>query len=105
MKRSTRDESIRYVDVHLPQARELTHLVVEALDRLGGQADRREIIETAIRIGPFSAAQRAEPSHAVKAHAHHHSELHHRLSWAMSHARIAGDIESVRRAVWRLATK
>lgn len=86
----------------LPQARHLTHLIVEALDHLGGEAERAEIIETAIKIGPFTEEQRAEPSHATRANANHPSELHHRLSWAMSHARIAGEIESVRPRVWRL---
>ncbi len=90
------------VEIDLPQARELTSVIVEALKQLGGQAERREIIETAARIGPFTDEPRAEPSHATRANANHESELHHRLSWAMSHARIAGEIESVRPRVWRL---
>jgi hypothetical protein len=90
------------VDVDLPQARALTPLIVRALEQLGGEADRRDIIETALRLGAFTDAQRAEPSHATRANANHPSELHHRLSWAMSHARIAGEIESVRPRVWRL---
>lgn len=83
------------VDVDLPHARALTPLIVRALEHLGGLAERKEIIETAIALGPFSEAQRAEPSRATRANASHPSELHHRLSWAMSHARIAGEIESV----------
>lgn len=90
------------IDVELPQARALTPLIVQALRHLGGEAQRKEIIETAIRLGLFTAAQRAEPSHAVRAKARHPSELHHRLSWAMSHARNAGEIEPVRLGVWRL---
>jgi len=86
----------------MPQARSLVPIVVDALVRLGGEAKRREIIETAIRIGPFTDAKRAEPSHATNTKTRHASELHHRLSWAMSHARIAGDIESARPRVWRL---
>ena len=92
-------------DLELPQARTLTPLIVQALQSLGGQAERREIIETAIRLGSFTDAQRAEPSHATKANANHPSELHHRLSWAMSHARIAGEIGSVRPRVWRLVSQ
>lgn len=90
------------MDVEMPQARSLTNLIVAALRQLGGEADRRDIIATAIEIGPFTAEQRAEPSHATRANANHPTELHHRLSWAMSHARIAGEIESVRPRVWRL---
>jgi hypothetical protein len=90
------------MEVELPQARQLTGVIVAALRELGGQAERRDIIETAVRIGPFTNAQRAEPSRATRANANHPSELHHRLSWAMSHARIAGEIESVRPRVWRL---
>jgi len=91
------------MDLDLPQARQLTHLIIAALEQLGGQAERRDIIEKAIKIGPFTDAQRAEPSRATRTSANHPSELHHRLSWAMSHARIAGEIESVRPRVWRLA--
>jgi hypothetical protein len=90
------------MDVDMPQARSLTPLIVAALERLGGEAERRAIIDTAIEIGPFTDAQRAEPSHATATKTRHASELHHRLSWAMSHARIAGEIESVRPRVWRL---
>ena len=93
------------MEVDLPQARALTPLIVRALEHLGGQAERKDIIETAIKLGPFSDAQRAEPSHATRANANHASELHHRLSWAMSHARIAGEIESVRPRVWRLTER
>src|SRR4051794_28208658 len=93
------------MEVDLPQARQLTNLIVAALEQLGGQADRSEIIETAIEIGSFTDEQRAEPSHATRANANHPSELHHRLSWAMSHARIAGEIESVRPRVWRLVRR
>jgi hypothetical protein len=93
------------VDLDLPPARSLTPLIVAALERLGGQAERAEIIDTAIRLGAFTEAQRAEPSHATLANANHASELHHRLSWAMSHARIAGEIESVHPRVWRLVNR
>jgi len=90
------------VEASLPPARALTPLIVRALQQLGGEADRRDIIATAIDLGSFTAAQRAEPSRATRSNANHPSELHHRLSWAMSHARIAGEIESVRPRVWRL---
>jgi hypothetical protein len=89
-------------EVELPQARSLTPLIVEALRQLGGQADRKTIIETAIGLGRFTEVQLTEPSRATRTNANHPSELHHRLSWAMSHARIAGEIESVRLGVWRL---
>jgi restriction endonuclease Mrr len=90
------------VDVHLPSARSLTHLIVQALAQLGGQAERHEIIDAAVNLGNFTDAQRAVPSRATRTKAKHASELHHRLSWAMSHARIAEEIESVRPGVWRL---
>jgi hypothetical protein len=93
------------VEVDLPPARALTALIVQALEHLGGQAERKEIIQTAIQLGRFSDAQRAEPSRATRANANHPTELHHRLSWAMSHARIAGEIESVRPRVWKLADR
>jgi restriction endonuclease Mrr len=92
-------------DVDLPPARSLTPLIVRALRELSGQGERKAIIETAVRLGAFSDAQRAEPSRASRANASHPSELHHRLSWAMSHARIAGEIESVRRGAWRLVER
>lgn len=88
-------------DVDLPAARSLADLVVEALEALGGEADRASIIEHAIIVGPFTDAQRAVPSRATRTKARHPSELHHRLSWALSHAKNAGDIEPVRRGVWR----
>jgi hypothetical protein len=91
------------VDVDLPPARSLTHLIVQALTQLGGQAERHNIIDTAVNLGNFTDAQRAVPSRATRAKAKHASELHHRLSWAMSHARNAGEIEQVRLGVWRLA--
>ena len=91
------------MEVDLPQARALAPLIVRALEHLGGEVERKEIIETAIRLGRFSAAQRAVPSRATRANANHPSELHHRLSWAMSHARSAGEIENVRPRVWRLS--
>lgn len=91
------------VEVELPQARELTGSIVAALRQLGGQAERREIIETAVEIGPFTDAQRAEPPHARRTKTNHRSQLHHRLSWAISHVRTAGEIESVRTGVWRLS--
>jgi hypothetical protein len=90
------------VDVDLPPARSLTHLIVQALTQLGGQAERHDIIDTAVNLGRFTEAQRAVPSRATRTKAKHPSELHHRLSWAMSHARIAGEIESVLPGVWRL---
>ena len=90
------------MDIEMPQARSLTPLIVAALERLGGEAERQAIIETAVEIGAFTEVQRAEPSHATATKARHASELHHRLSWAMSHARIAGEIERVRPRVWRL---
>jgi hypothetical protein len=90
------------MDVELPPARTLTPLIVQALERLGGQAERNEIIETAIRLGSFTDDQRAAPSRAPRAKAHHRSELHHRLSWALSHARAAGEVEPVRPRIWRL---
>jgi hypothetical protein len=90
------------VEIELPQARALTPLIVRALRQLGGEGERREIIDTAIRLGSFTEAQKAEPSHAIRANANHPSELHHRLSWAIGHARIAGEIENVRPRVWRL---
>jgi restriction endonuclease Mrr len=90
------------VDVDLPPARSLTHLIVAALTHLGGEAERHKIIDTAIKLGHFTEAQRAVPSRATRTTAKHASELHHRLSWAMSHARIAGEIEQVRLGVWRL---
>jgi hypothetical protein len=75
---------------------------VRALDRLGEQAERREIIETAIALGSLTDAQRVVPSRATRTNANHASELHHRVSWAMSHAKNADEIESVHPRVWRL---
>ena len=67
------------MDLDMPPARSLTPLIAAALERLGGEAERQAIIETAIEIGPFTEAQRAEPSHASATKTRHASELHHRL--------------------------
>jgi restriction endonuclease Mrr len=93
------------VDVDLPPARSLTHLIVQTLTQLGGEAERHNIIDTAVNLGNFTDAQRAVPSRATRTKAKHASELHHRLSWAMSHARNAGEIEPVRQGVWRLTER
>jgi hypothetical protein len=76
-------------------------LIVRSLEQLGGQAPRGELIETALQLGGFTAAQRAVPSRHTRANAQQPSELHHRLGWAISHAKNAGEIESVRLGVWR----
>jgi hypothetical protein len=90
------------VETDLPQARSLSPLIVRALEQLGGEAPRGEIIETALRLGDFTADQRAVPSRHTRANAQQPSELHHRLGWAISHAKNAGEVESVRLGVWRL---
>jgi hypothetical protein len=89
------------VEPDLPPARTLAPLIVRTLEHLGGQADRRNLIETALQLGDFSSAQRAVPSQHTRANAQQPSELHHRLGWAISHAKNAGEIESVRLGVWR----
>jgi hypothetical protein len=89
------------VEPDLPQARSLAPLIVRALEELGGQAARGEIVESALRLGNFTAAQRAVPSRHTRANAQQPSELHHRLGWAISHAKNAGEIESVQLGVWR----
>jgi hypothetical protein len=75
--------------------------IVCALEQLGGQATRGAIIERALQQGNFTPAQRAVPSRHTRANAQQPSELHHRLGWAISHAKNAGEIESVRMGVWR----
>jgi hypothetical protein len=92
------------MNVDLPQARELADLIVRALERLGGQARRNLMIDTALEIGSFSAAQRAEPTHSVSKRQAYPTELHYRLSWAITHAHKNGDIERVEPSVWRLTS-
>jgi hypothetical protein len=89
------------VEPDLPQARALAPLIVRALEHLGGQGTRHDPIETALTLGHFTPAQRAVPSRATRAKAKHPSELHHRLGWAISHAKNAGQIESVSLGIWR----
>jgi hypothetical protein len=91
-------------EVELPPARSLAPLIVEALAHLGGEADRQDMIASALRIGNFTPEQRAVPSRATRTNATHRSELHHRLSWAISHAKNAGEIESLGRSRWRLVS-
>src|SRR3954452_4163368 len=88
----------------LPQARQLADLVVRSLEQLGGTAHRSAITAKALELGQFSAAQRAEPTHSVSKRRSYPTELHYRLSWAITHAHNNRDIERVERSVWRLAT-
>ncbi len=88
--------------VELPQARALAEVVVKAVRELGGQAHRHDITEKALEIGRFSAAQRAEPTRSVGKRGTYPTELHYRLSWAITHAHNNGDIERVERNIWRL---
>jgi hypothetical protein len=76
-------------------------LIVRSLEQLGGQGSRGDVIESALQLGDFTAAQRAVPSRRARANTQQPSELHHRLGWAISHAKNAGEIESVRLGVWR----
>lgn len=87
----------------MPSARSLAGLIVQTLEHLGGEGDRRTITETALLLGEFSALQLAEPTHSVEKRDTYPTELLYRLSWAITHARRAGDIERVRPSVWRLA--
>ena len=89
------------MEPELPQARSLVPLIVRALEQLGGQAPRGAIIDRALELGDFTPGQRAVPSRHTRAKAQQPSELHHRLGWAISHAKNAGAIESVRMGVWR----
>jgi hypothetical protein len=89
----------------LPQARELADVVVHALRQLGGQAHRRDITTKALEIGSFSPAQLAEPTHATGKARTYPTELHYRLSWAITHAHNNGDLERVRPSIWRLARR
>lgn len=91
------------METDLPQARHLADLVVAALTQLGGQAHRREITAKALEIGRFSDAARAEPTHAASKRDTYPTELHYRLSWAITHAHNNGDIERVKPGVWRLS--
>ena len=93
------------MSIDLPQARDLAELVVRSLAELGGQAHRHDITAKALELGRFSAAQRAEPTHAVAKRGSYPTELHYRLSWAITHAHNNGDIERVERSVWRLARR
>ncbi len=89
----------------LPSARSLASLVVRALESLGGEAHRHAITEQALKIGGFSKAQLAEPTHATSKASTYPTELHYRLSWAITHAHNNGDVERVRPSVWRLSRR
>jgi hypothetical protein len=89
----------------LPQARELADLIVKSLEDLGGKAHRHDITQKALGIGGFSAAQLAEPTHSHGKRKSYPTELHYRLSWAITHAHNNGDIERVARSVWQLARR
>ena len=86
----------------LPQARQLADLVVRSLEDLGGQAHRHDITAKALEIGRFSRAQLGEPTHSRSKRTTYPTELHYRLSWAITHAHNNGDIERVERSIWRL---
>lgn len=88
--------------VPLPSARSLVTLIAQAVAECGGYAERASIVERALDLGEFTPAQRAEPSRALRSKASHPSELHHRLGWAISHAKNAGLIEQVGPGLWRL---
>ena len=91
--------------IDLPQARDLAELVVRSLKHLGGQAHRRDITAEALEIGRFSATQLGEPTRASGKRKAYPTELHYRLSWAITHAHNNGDIERVARSIWRLSDR
>lgn len=90
------------MSIELPSARSLAELVVRSLASIGGQGHRHDIIERALEIGNFTPAQLAEPTHAVGKRGSYPTELHYRLSWAITHAHNSGDIERVAPSIWRL---
>jgi hypothetical protein len=89
-------------DIDLPSARSLATAVTESVRALGGRADRATLIQHAIDTGNFSQAERDEPSHVRSSKTTHPSELHHRMGWALSHAKNAGMLVNVGRGIWAL---
>lgn len=89
----------------MPQARDLADLIVRSLEMLGGKAHRHDVTRKAIEIGAFTRAQLAEPTHAIAKRRTYPTELHYRMSLAITHARNAGLIERVERNVWRLTQR
>ena len=93
------------MSVDLPQARDLAELIVRSVHELGGKAHRADITAKALEIGRFSQTQRDEPTHAVSKRGTYPTELHYRLSWAITHAHNNGDIERVERSIWQLTRR
>lgn len=81
-----------------PRCHEAT---LEALERLGGQGSRREIVRLAEQIARFTPEERALP--APDAARQKYSRLiDHQLSWTLTHLKREGVIETHRWGHWRL---
>ena len=76
--------------------------VLNALESLGGEADRREIVERAIADGAFSERElnAAPPPTKTGQYAR---QVDYELSWALTNLKREGLLENPRRSFWRLA--
>lgn len=86
----------------VPTQKEMVPLIVEALEALGGEADRHDIVSKALELGAFSEEQMAvepPPSQVGR----YDTKVHYHLAWAMNLAKNEGLIERVEHGRWRLA--
>lgn len=78
--------------------------VLRALEALGGEGTRRDVIARAIQEGSFSERERSAPAPA-NTQERHESYVHYRLSWALANLKREGIISNPRWSVWRLKDK
>lgn len=85
----------------LPSRDLVRSLVMEALEQLGGEARREEIVDRAVEIGGFTEAQLSVPP--PPSHLRYGSLISYWLSWALSENKKRGFLENPSREVWRLS--
>lgn len=85
----------------LPTQHEMVPLVLAALDALGGEAHRRDIVDKALELGEFSDEQMAvapPPSQVGR----YETKIHYHLAWALHLAKREGRLAKLGGARWRL---
>jgi hypothetical protein len=84
----------------IPSTANCQSAIVRALTRLGGEANRRDIVALAAEIGAFSALERTTPP--PPSHRSYGTYLAYKLSWAITQLRKQGAITRVGPSRWRL---
>jgi hypothetical protein len=94
-------------DLDVTEKRELRRkacrATLDALQELGGEGQRHEILSRALACGGFSSRELAAPP--PEGAQHKYARLvDHNLSWALTNLKGNGAVENPSRGVWRLAS-